>query len=68
MKYSVTLLNGDVVSKDNMDEIHDEIYNYAYIWVCENEGGPFSGIDFEWWTEQAEEEMLETLLIDGLKP
>ena len=67
MKYSVTLLNNDVVSKDSMDEISEEVHNYAYLWVCENEGGPYSNIDFASWIEWAEEEMFETLLIDGVK-
>ena len=67
MKYSVTLLNDDVVSKDNMDEIVDEVHNYAYIWVCENEGGPYSDIDFQSCIEWVEEEMFETLMISEVE-
>ena len=65
MKYSVTLLNGDVLSHNNMAVIHDMVDEWIEDYVTLVDGGWDTNVDFDIVCSIHRDTILSTLLKYG---
>lgn len=65
MKYSVTLLNGDTLSHNNMDVIHDKVDEWIEEYVTLIDGSPNENVEFDITCDIHRDTILSTLLKYG---